>query len=289
MEAFWEALRLFGAYMGRGSLLLIFLCAQLYLFFAERDGLRRILFLYLPWGLLALFFQPWFAGIFFRLAGEEIYYRLLWLMPMSIVSAYALVGAVSRVGRPVLKADREDRLQKELEFEKEARSVPDLAAKPPAILASVLASVLAIGLGGSWIYANPHYVLAENAYHVPQAVVDICDAIHVEGREVMAAFPPEMLQFVRQYDAAICMPYGRESLVPTWGQPNDLGSLMESREEVSAEEMAGLAREYACHYIVVGEEKAIAGRLADNGYGEFARMHGYIIYKDINFSVALVP
>ena len=52
-------------------------------------------------------------------------------------------------------------------------------------------------LSGSFIYSNEFFNRAENLYHVPQSVVDICDAIEVEGREVMAVFPAELLQYVR--------------------------------------------------------------------------------------------
>ena len=67
-------------------------------------------------------------------------------------------------------------------------------------------------ISGKLVYSSPLFSRAENTYHIPQVVVDICDAIEVEGREVMAAFPDEFLLYVRQYSPVICMPYGRESL-----------------------------------------------------------------------------
>ena len=45
-------------------------------------------------------------------------------------------------------------------------------------------------------------------------------------------------------------------------------------------ELAELAREERCAYIILPESKTLVGRLQDREYEEFARMHGYVIYKD---------
>ena len=116
-------------------------------------------------------------------------------------------------------------------------------------------------------------------YHVPTSVVDICDAIEVPGREVMAVFPGELLQYVRQYSNVVCMPYGRNIVVSKWIVQNDLYDVME-QETIDAAELAELAREERCAYIILPESKNLVGRLQDQEYEEFARMHGYVIYKD---------
>ena len=78
---------------------------------------------------------------------------------------------------------------------------------------------------------------------MPQAVVDICDAIQVEGREVMAVFPKEMLSFVRQYTPLVCMPYGREMLVERWNADNPLYDAMEA-EVLDMDVILPLAKTY---------------------------------------------
>ena len=107
---------------------------------------------------------------------------------------------------------------------------------------------------GSLIYRNPYFQKAENVYHVPQSVVDICDAIEVPGREVMAVFPGELLQYVRQYSNLVCMPYGRNIVVSKWTVQNDLYDVME-QETIDAGELATLAREEQCAYIILPETK----------------------------------
>lgn len=248
----WEqVIELFRAYMGTGLIVIWYLVALVYLFFQEKRKPFRILFLYVPTILLLLFFNPWFAQIVYGVVGDEIYYRILWLLPMTMVIAFAVVDIYGK-----------------------------LAEKKRAVFAGVMAVVLACS--GSYIYSNPYFSKAENIYHVPQCVVDICDAIEVEGREVMAVFPAEILQYVRQYSPVVCMPYGREQLVDRWGEYDELYAVMEA-DVVDAEALAMKARYregVPCHYIILSEDKEMKGDLTDYDYEIFARIDGYIIYKD---------
>lgn len=98
-------------------------------------------------------------------------------------------------------------------------------------------------------------------------------------REVMAVFPGELLQYVRQYSNLVCMPYGRNIVVSKWTVQNDLYDVME-QETIDAGELATLSREEQCAYIILPETKTLIGKLEDLEYEEFGRMHGYVIYKD---------
>ena len=74
-----------------------------------------------------------------------------------------------------------------------------------------MCSLAIIVVSGSLVYINRYMSPAENLYHIPQNVIDICDVIEpAEGEpRVRAAFPSELVHFVRQYDTNILMPYGR--------------------------------------------------------------------------------
>lgn len=250
-----EVLALFREYMGTGLIVIWFLLSVLYLFLREKRKNCRILFVYVPVILLLLFFNPLFAKIVYRVADAEIYYRILWLLPMTAVIAY---GAVDIFGQ--------------------------LQGRVRWVFAGAAACILM--LSGSLIYQNPFFQKAQNWYHMPQSVVDICDAITVEGREVMAAFPIEMVQYVRQYNSTICMPYGREVTVDRWNKWGELCDAMEA-EETEAFLLAQLAREQSCHYIVLAEDKKILGDLEDYSYIVFGQMDGYVIYKDASADLSI--
>ena len=182
----------FRDYMGTGLIGICFLVSLVYLFLTEKRKHLRILFLYMPFCFLALFFNPLFSKLVYRMAEDEIYWRVLWLLPMTVTIAYTFVRLWGEIGQK--------------RGERAAR-----------ILGLCLAGIVAAS--GSFIYASPSFSRAENIYHMPDAVVEICDAINVPGREVMAVFPLELTQYVRQYSPVTCMPYGREMTRGGMGHP----------------------------------------------------------------------
>lgn len=250
-----EAITLFREYMGTGLIVIWFLLSLLYLFLREKRKSVRILFVYVPVILLVIFFNPLFAGVVYRAADSEIYYRILWLLPITPVIVYAVIDIFGQ-----------------------------LAGKGRWVFAGTAAVLLM--LSGSLIYKNPFFHKAENWYHMPQSVVDICDLITVEGREVMAVFPIELVQYVRQYDATVCMPYGREVTVDRWNKWGLLCDAMEA-EEADAARLADLARTHGCHYIILAEDKRIVGTLAEYDYLVFGQVDGYVIYKDARVDLML--
>ena len=57
-------------------------------------------------------------------------------------------------------------------------------------------------------FTNTLHFKAVNAYHMPQVVIDVADALKMEKYKPIAAIPAELL-FIRQYSADIFTPYGR--------------------------------------------------------------------------------
>ena len=247
-EMWMVANEYFRLYMGTGLIVIFFLAALIYLLITEKRKPVRIMFVYVPVIVLLLFFNPLVANLVYRYADSEIYYRILWLLPVTVVVAYAVVQIYG--------------------------SLKDKLKLPFAITAAVV-----VMISGSYIYNNGFYRKAENIYHVPQSVVDICDAIVVEGREVMAVFPEEMLQYVRQYSPVVCMPYGREITVDRWEYWLELHAVMES-EVVNVKRLGELSHVHECHYIILAEDKKLDGDLREYDYVEFDRIAGYVIYKD---------
>lgn len=252
----WDSvIELFRSYMGTGLIISFFLIAVVYLFFVEKEPVKRILFVYLPVILLVLYFNPLFARVLYAVLDEEIYYRILWLMPVSMVLAYCIT---------------------------------DLYGKAKGTVKSVLliGAAVMIMLSGSLIYNNVNFRKAQNPYHIPQTVVEICDAIEVEGREVMAVFPTEMIQYVRQYSPYVCMPYGRDVIEAQWGKYADLQLVMEAKVLV-VEKMAQFAKPQGCHYIVVSSEKEILGDMSEYDYELFMSVDGYDVYRDTTIYAGL--
>lgn len=242
-----EILLLFKNYIGNGLAAGLFVLSFLYLLCVEKDRSKRIILLYTSAVVLVLFFCPLFAAVIFRFLDPETYYRILWLVPMTAVIAYAGIRFVAGCTKKRIKT------------------------------AAVLAVCGLIVLTGDYVYDNPFFSRAENRFHVPQSVIHVCDAIVVEGREVRAAFPDEMIPFVRQYTGIVCMPYGRDTQVERWGKTNELYEALKE-EVLDCEKIAALAIEQECHYIIVNAAKKGQEDFEKNGYHFVETVAGYSIY-----------
>ena len=234
----------FQKYSGTGMLVSWFLVAWVYLLLQEKQKPRRILFVYMPASILLLFFNPLFYGIFVNYTEEAIYFRFLWILPVTTVIAYATISVCNQ-----------------------------LKGRKKLVFGWI--TVVLILLSGKLVYRNPLFEKAENLYHVPWEVVEICDSIEVEGREVKAAFPREFLLYVRQYSSAVCMPYGRE--VFDFG--NEFFLLLE-KDVIDVEKMAEMSKKTMCHYIILHKDKELVGNPESFEYEIFGQVGDYIIYCD---------
>jgi len=241
----------FQKYSGSGLIISCFLVAWFYLLLREKKKQNRVLFIYMPALLLVIFFNPIFFRVFESITEEAIYFRFLWILPITVVIAYTIICILN-----------------------------GLKGTKKVILG--ISMVILIMLFGRLVYLNPLFTKAENAYHVPWEVVEICDAIEVEGREVTAAFPREFLLYVRQYSAYICMPYGRE----VYDYYDPLFTLLE-RDEIELKELAELSKQRQCHYIVLPKNKKLIGNLEDYFYEIFTEVGDYTVYCDRSVYIGL--
>ena len=247
-----KILELYDGYIGTGMMSGLFLVALIYLLIVEKNKNMRVVFVYMPLLTLLLYFNPLFARVVNYFTGEEVYYRFLWLVPMVPVLAYCAI-------KIVVESKEELKL-------------------PVGLVIGII-----FVLSGSLVYKSSHFQKAENIYHVPQTVVDLCDTICSEDEVIMAVFPKEFLQYVRQYNAYIRMPYGREMTVPVWVENYNHNSYLyehiENATLLDVSEICWEAREWACRYLIISEQKQLDESFLDYGYEIVDVIDGYVIYK----------
>lgn len=246
------AILLFKQYSGQGMIVTLFLIALGYLWFEEKSKEKRRLLVSLPIGILVLFFCPLVVMFLEKLSEEDVFWRMLWSIPMLIVIAYAAVL-----------------LLKKME-----------GLKRYLAIAGVLGIIV---ISGDYLYNNPGFLKAENPEHIPADVVELCDEMIVEGREVVGCFPSEMLMYVTQYTAFIQMPYGREMFLRPDGTImwNPLYEIMED-EEIDAEALAEELRNQKCHFVVLRKSADVIGDLEENAWKKYYESEGYVVYLDEN-------
>lgn len=248
-----EILTIFINYCGTGIYPFLFLLALIYLLVTEKDRKIRIVLVESSLVITVLFFFPLFKMVMEKVEEAGTYYRILWLLPMTVMIAYAgvkLIGRHTRIGLVVLAA--------------------------------------VCVLGGDYLYDNVNVSEAKNRYHIPEEVAAICEVIQpAEDEErVWAVFPSELIHFVRQYTTDIQMPYGREQLVNSWGRVIDhpMYLLMEA-DTIELELLAELADDYTVHYIILNKSKPVHGEPEDCGLELAAEIGGYDVYRNVSVEI----
>jgi len=245
---FMESLVIFKLYTGLKPLFFLSLLMWLFLLVTERNRAARIVLVYAPFLAAALFLFPISRKAFVAAGLDgETYYRVLWTIPMGVIFCY---GACR-----LFAGHRKTGL--------------------------VIACALVI-ICGSYVYHSPYISRAENLYHIPDTVVKICDRISSGNPDirVSAVMPAELIHFVRQYDATINMPYGREMLVERWEYYNAVYEAMEKPEVVNMEELLAVTRQEGCQYLVMGQEKKTDEDPVESGLLLVDEIDGYRIYQD---------
>lgn len=234
---------------------LLFCVALVACFFLGRQE-RKTLFwpsvLVLIFFLNPLFFK--YVGVKF-LAG--VYWRLLWMLPVSFVIAYVLTKVVGMLQRNVVR-----------------------------VCASAVACACII-VTGTPIFSETTYQEKQNEYELPQAAIEIAN--HVEGRlcdwKETIIVPNELLCSVRQYSSAVCLLYGRNSggFISDIGDEEAAVFAEMSKENPNLELVTSIALEKNCRYIVFNTSfHQIPEDLSEYGYQKDGVVEEvYVIYSRI--------
>ncbi len=241
-----EILLIFREYTGAGFLTILYLLALIYLWITEKNEAVRNIFVYGASILQFLFFCPLFY-YGYQLLDKGTYYRILWLLPMTISIAYAGIRILARY---------------------------------PA--SGIILGVILIAVSGKCVYSNIYIAKAENIYHIPQEAIEVCEAIMPgEGQErVTGVFPDELIHFIRQYTSEIQMVYGRDYLAPDWIYGDHPLRQLMNQEEIPSKKLAEIAAQYNCDYIILSKEKKLVGELEPIKMVKIGETKHYDIYRN---------
>ncbi len=263
---FMESVVIFKLYGGNGVLTILYLFSLVFLLIRERDRTVRRFFVWLPLLYLFLFFCPLFRKLYVRVmhAGDT-QYRMLWLCPMGMTVACAgcrLASWLPMRGAHLTVKRFFDRL-----------------------LLPALTAVLII-LCGSLVYRNPYVTRAENAWHLPQEAVEVCDAIRHDyggGYRVRVAVPEDLVHFIRQYDTDLILAYGRD--IVAYGYYNRVREALDAPGIIDMTELSEALRETEADYLVMKREKETDHAPEEENWFLCAQTDEYLIYRDVKRSV----
>lgn len=243
-----EIITTFREYCGSGFYPFLFLAALLYLLVTEKDKKIRIVLVESSLVITVLFFLPAFKKVM-DILDEGTYYRILWMLPMTVVIAYAGVKLIGRYHKTGFAA---------------------------------LALVLI--LTGQCVYQNVGITKAQNRFKIPDVVIAICNEMMPEEDEerVWAVFPDELIHYVRQYSSEIQMPYGREMLVPAWEWNWDTHPIYRVMREstIDLDALEPLLTEYNVQYLILNRSVPVKGDPKENGLEKIAEYEAYDLYRN---------
>lgn len=239
-------MEIFKSYGGTGFFTILFLLSLIYLGYAEEDKRVKTILVYIPAIIFLLFFIPLFY-LLYNTLDNGTYYRILWLIPMTVIIAYAgckAIGHHTRLG--------------------------------------VIVGCIVLIISGTYVYNSQYISKAENLYHLPQETVDICEMIMPEEGEerVWALFPVEQVHFVRQYTTTIQMPFGRENLVETWYYEHHPLYTLLQQEVIPVDELSELSIENYCNYIILLKTMEVEGDLEEYGIELIGETENYLVYRN---------
>lgn len=236
-------------FSGSGLLFVLLLASVLFLGFKLKKGPARTLTVLYPIFVLAVFFCPLWIVYMRRATDGEILYRIMWMIPFAVIICYALIEAVFMVPRKCRAA-------------------------------AFAGAVLIIVMSGKYLYTNPHFSKAENIYHVPQEVADICDDVRVQGREIKVCFPTEFIQYVRQYSPYIALPYGRSILLGYGNNESNHVDEFMNMEVIDTEGLVGELRKSVTAYVVLEKEREMTEDIEKYDYSLVRSYGNYNLYFD---------
>lgn len=244
-------------YNGSGMHMALFFACLIYLAVQKKDKEKRYLFLGYPLLFFIICFCPLTAKVIMDACiGETVYWRMFWLLPSVIVTAY--VGA-------------------EVIMQMEGKK------KRFLLLAAML---LVVGMTGSVVYNRTVFSRKQNPYKLPQDVVDICEIIEADAEangiaQKKLITDNSLISFIRQYDARILMPYGMETIrTGRTENANDAEIFrIMSSEDKNWEALAWYAEMENCNYLAYPLEKEETDTLSAYGYSVVGDNGTYAVYR----------
>lgn len=239
--------RILKEYSGNCTFMLMYAVSLCYLLIFEKDKVKKAVLAVAGAVFAVLFVFPIFSYFFINIMDEaDTYYRFIWLWSTAIVSSYAAIRIIDRFKNKIVKI----------------------------ILFAVL--IVCISIGGVYMYDMPTLFKAENAYQIPQCVIDMCDDMIIENREVEVVFPDEILQYPRLYSAYIDMPYGFDIL--QFQYPDDIHDIM--REiNIDTAELTKFCEWNHVHYLVLNKNRVLSEPVDNFNFEFFGSYGDYDVYK----------
>lgn len=248
---------MYDSYNGTGMQMALFFACLIYLMVQKREKEKRDLFVGYALLFFILCFFPVTAKIIMKVCiGEEVYWRMFWLLPTAAVIAYTGVQIL-------------------MQMENKAKRY---------VLLVVMFVVIA--MTGTNVYNRTIFDKKQNNYKIPSDTIEICDLIEADAaangiEKKKLIVPNELLETIRQYDANILMPYGNEVVKGNKAETENAACIfrMMSSETKNWEAISWYAAMEDCNYIAYPMDDTVQQTLEATGFEKIGNNANYNVYR----------
>lgn len=253
-NSFTQIFASYSQYAGMGMYMLLFFISLLYIYIHENRKANRALLLYYPVIALLVIFNPVIADRIISVIEKEVYWRMFWILPITIVIAFAATSVVLGMSYQSQKF---------------------------IVLMAVTAILI---MSGKYIFTTENYTTPTNWYKLPAQTIEVCDILQEDAMgKVRVVVPVDLEVSVRQYDADIELAFGREGNAffteekeATWA--SSLRYLMH-QDVLDLPAICEAMNVLKCNYIVLHKDAVLSGSIGEYGYHCIASTYSYNIYS----------
>lgn len=229
------------------------LLAILWILWQEKDWGKKILLGILPLVFLFIYWCPVTGILFMKVLGENVYWRILWLLLVAVIIPYAgclVLKQLKGIGRQ----------------------------------AAFLLILFALVFGGKKVLSEEWFEPSTNVYKIPQNVIAVCDLL---PGNVHAMVSNRLMPYIRMYDPTITLEYGRNALIFN-GMEEVYGPMAKLYQEAQKSEidlsvLGSLAQEEGCTFLVFSNNRTYIGDWEEYGYQEYASTEEFDIFVDMDY------
>ena len=230
----------------------LLLIALVLILWKEKDGMRKLLLGVLPLLFLFIYWCPLTGMLFMKLLGENVYWRILWLILLAVLIPYGFCLVIGRLKGWMRQA-------------------------------AFLVGMAVIVLCGTPLLKSEEFQASTNDYKIPQNVVAVCDLL---PGNIHALVSNRLMPYIRLYDPSITLEFGRNALAYN-GIENPTGNQIlyaeAQKEEIDVPVLAPMAKEEGCTFLVFSNGHTYSDDWEAYGYKEYGHTDEFTIFVDTDY------
>lgn len=237
-----------------GLHIILMVLGMIYIGLKQEEKKHRALMLGYTGIFMVVYFLPPVVWFMDKIIGELVYWRLLWAVPMPVIIAYSMVKVWDKIQGKVKRAG------------------------------ILLVYVALLALMGQNVYLQESpYSERKNWDKLPETAVAVADIINADrgskDNYALIATPPDLVDYMVQYDGSLRQVYGRKGRVRSKVLMKQMSNPPKRKNHFT-----NRLRAHKVNYVVLKKTRKLTKRMKKYGFVKIGKVGDYLIYKDSRFT-----